>query len=102
MSWPVPSKMRGSPAGEGGADALAEADTEYKKLHEDIAAMEVRTLLGGEYDEREALVAIRSGAGGVDAADWAEMLMRMYIRWEEQHHYPLEVFDTSYAEEEGL
>ena len=49
--------------------------------------MEVRTLLAGEYDEREALVTIRSGAGGVDAADWAEMLMRMYIRWAEQHGY---------------
>ena len=102
MSWPVPSKMRGSPAGEGGADELAEADAEYKKLHEDIAAMEVRTLLGGEYDEREALVNIRSGAGRVDAADWAEMLMRMYIRWAEQHSYPVEVFDTSYAEEAGI
>ena len=64
--------------------------------------MEVRTLLGGEYDEREALVNIRSGAGGVDAADWAEMLMRMYIRWAEKHNYAVEVFDTSYAEEAGI
>ena len=45
---------------------------------------------------------IRSGAGGVDAADFAEMLMRMYTRWAEQHKYPVEVFDTSYAEEAGL
>ena len=73
-----------------------------KQLREDIEAMEVRTLLSGEYDEREALVNIRSGAGGVDAADWAEMLMRMYIRWAEQHDYPVEVFDTSYAEEAGI
>jgi len=87
---------------EGSADELAEADTELKKLREDIEAMEVRTLLSGEYDEREALVNIRSGAGGVDAADWAEMLMRMYIRWAEQHKYPVEVFDTSYAEEAGI
>ena len=83
-------------------DAKAEADAELKKLHADIEAMEVRTLLSGEYDEREALVNIRSGAGGVDAADWAEMLMRMYIRWAEQHKYPVEVFDTSYAEEAGI
>ena len=83
-------------------DAKAEADAELKKLHTDIEAMEVRTLLSGEYDEREALVNIRSGAGGVDAADWAEMLMRMYIRWAEQHKYPVEVFDTSYAEEAGI
>jgi len=89
-------------AEEGGADDVADADAELKKLREDIEAMEVRTLLSGEYDEREALVNIRSGAGGVDAADWAEMLMRMYIRWAEQHKYPVEVFDTSYAEEAGI
>jgi peptide chain release factor 2 len=87
---------------EGGADELAEADAELKKLREDIEVMEVRTLLSGEYDAREALVNIRSGAGGVDAADWAEMLMRMYIRWAEAHKYPVEVFDTSYAEEAGI
>jgi len=89
-------------AEEGGAEEVAEADAELKKLREDIEAMEVRTLLSGEYDAREALVNIRSGAGGVDAADWAEMLMRMYIRWAEAHKYPVEVFDTSYAEEAGI
>jgi peptide chain release factor 2 len=87
---------------EGAADALVEADAELKALHADIEAAEVRTLLSGEYDKREALVNIRSGAGGVDAADWAEMLMRMYIRWAEQHKYGVEVFDTSYAEEAGI
>jgi peptide chain release factor 2 len=89
-------------AEEDAADAKAEADAELKALHTDIEVLEVRTLLSGEYDEREALVNIRSGAGGVDAADWAEMLMRMYIRWAEQHKYPVEVFDTSYAEEAGI
>ncbi|OBF65484.1 peptide chain release factor 2 [Mycobacterium sp. 852002-51971_SCH5477799-a] len=88
--------------GEGADDALVEADAELKALRADIEATEVRTLLSGDYDEREALVTIRSGAGGVDAADWAEMLMRMYIRWAEQHKYPVEVFDTSYAEEAGI
>jgi peptide chain release factor 2 len=87
---------------DGSPDELAEADAELKALRTDVEAMEVRTLLSGEYDEREALVTIRSGAGGVDAADWAEMLMRMYIRWAEQHNYPVEVFDTSYAEEAGI
>jgi peptide chain release factor 2 len=87
---------------EGDADDVAEADTERRKLREDIEAMEVRTLLAGEYDQREALLNIRSGAGGVDAADWAEMLMRMYVRWAEKHNYPVEVFDTSYAEEAGI
>ncbi|WNG94281.1 peptide chain release factor 2 [Mycobacterium sp. ITM-2016-00318] len=89
-------------AEDGSSDELADADAELKQLREDIEAMEVRTLLSGEYDEREALVNIRSGAGGVDAADWAEMLMRMYIRWAEQHKYPVEVYDTSYAEEAGI
>ena len=59
-------------------------------------------MLSGEYDEREAVVTIRSGAGGVDAADFAEMLMRMYLRWAERHGYPTQVLDTSYAEEAGL
>jgi peptide chain release factor 2 len=89
-------------AEEASTDELAEADVELKALSADIEAAEVRTLLSGEYDEREALVTIRSGAGGVDAADWAEMLMRMYIRWAEQHKYDIEVFDTSYAEEAGI
>ncbi len=82
------------------ADAFATIDDGEVWLRN--LATEVRTLLSGEYDEREALVTIRSGAGGVDAADWAEMLMRMYIRWAEQHKYPIEVFDTSYAEEAGI
>ncbi|MEW2481011.1 peptide chain release factor 2 [Mycolicibacterium peregrinum] len=89
-------------AEEGGDEEVAEADAELVKLREEIETLEVRTLLSGEYDEREAVVTIRSGAGGVDAADWAEMLMRMYIRWAEKHDYPVEVFDTSYAEEAGI
>ena len=58
------------------------------KIKKAVEALEVRTLLSGEYDAREALVTIRSGAGGVDAADFAEMLMRMYIRWAEQQQVP--------------
>ncbi|MFI7680839.1 peptide chain release factor 2 [Actinophytocola sp. NPDC049390] len=87
---------------EGSADARAEADTERERLHDDIASIEVRTLLSGEYDERDAIVTIRSEAGGVDAADWAEMLLRMYLRWAERHGYSTEVYDTSYAEEAGI
>ncbi|HEY5843453.1 MAG TPA: peptide chain release factor 2 [Mycobacterium sp.] len=99
---PVLYEIASEEEGTEGADAVAEADAEFKQLREDIEAMEVRTLLSGEYDQREAVVTIRSGAGGVDAADWAEMLMRMYIRWAEKHNYPVEVFDTSYAEEAGI
>jgi peptide chain release factor 2 len=87
---------------EGDAEALADADKELGRIKKAVESLEIRTLLSGEYDVREALVTIRSGAGGVDAADFAEMLMRMYMRWAEQHNYPVEVFDTSYAEEAGL
>lgn len=99
---PVLYEMAAEEEGSAAVDARAEADSELASLRTDIETMEVRTLLSGEYDEREALVTIRSGAGGVDAADWAEMLMRMYIRWAEQHNYGVEVFDTSYAEEAGI
>ncbi len=87
---------------EGDAASVTEADTELHRLAKSIEALEVRTLLSGEYDERDALVSIRSGAGGVDAADWAEMLMRMYLRWAERHKYPTEVYEMSYAEEAGI
>ena len=84
---------------EDDAGSREEAVRDLGALKADIEALEVRTLLSGEYDSREAVVTIRSGAGGVDAADWAEMLMRMYIRWAEGHGYGVEVYDTSYAEE---
>jgi peptide chain release factor 2 len=87
---------------ESDASSMDEADTEIERLAKSIEALEVRTLLSGEYDERDALLTIRSGAGGVDAADWAEMLMRMYLRWAERHSYGTEVYDTSYAEEAGI
>ena len=67
-----------------------------------IGDLEVQTLLDGEYDDRPAVITIRAGAGGVDAADFAEMLMRMYLRWAEQHKYPATVMDTRYAEEAGI
>ena len=84
------------------ADSAAEVESELKVLRSEIEALEVRTLLSGEYDERDALITIRSEAGGVDAADFAEMLLRMYTRWAERHKYPVEVFDISYAEEAGI
>jgi peptide chain release factor 2 len=87
---------------ESDAATLEEAERDLATLKKDVGELEVRTLLSGEYDEREAVVTIRSGAGGVDAADFAEMLMRMYLRWAERHGYPTKVMDTSYAEEAGL
>src|SRR3954447_3360318 len=80
----------------------AEAERELVALRKEIDELEVRTLLSGEYDSREALVTIRSEAGGVDAADFAEMLMRMYLRWAERHRYNVELYDVSYAEEAGI
>ncbi|MCX8686936.1 peptide chain release factor 2 [Bifidobacterium sp. B4142] len=83
-------------------DTLVEARKEIDSLRSDLADMEIQTLLDGEYDERAAVVTIRSGAGGVDAADWAQMLLRMYIRWAERHGFSTKVMDTSYAEEAGI
>ncbi|MDV5146095.1 peptide chain release factor 2 [Streptomyces sp. SBC-4] len=83
-------------------DALAEAETELTSVRKALDEMEVRTLLSGEYDEREALVNIRAEAGGVDASDFAERLQRMYLRWAERHGYATEVYETSYAEEAGI
>jgi peptide chain release factor 2 len=82
--------------------AMDEARRELVALQTEVSELEVRTLLSGEYDEREALVSIRSGAGGVDAADWAEMLLRMYTRYCERHGWAVDVYETSYAEEAGI
>ena len=87
---------------EADAETVAEAEHEIGRLKKEIAGLEVRTLLSGEYDERDALVTIRSEAGGVDAADFAAMLLRMYTRWAERHNYNYEVYDISYAEEAGI
>lgn len=84
------------------ADTLAEAETELVSVRKALDEMEVRTLLSGEYAEREALVNIRAEAGGVDASDFAERLQRMYLRWAERHGYPTEIYETSYAEEAGI
>ncbi|MCX4778734.1 peptide chain release factor 2 [Streptomyces sp. NBC_01264] len=84
------------------ADTLAEAETELVSVRKALDEMEVRTLLSGEYAEREALVNIRAEAGGVDASDFAERLQRMYLRWAERHGYATEIYETSYAEEAGI
>ena len=87
---------------EGDDDMLGEAGAELESVAREVAEMEVRTLLSGEYDSREALMTIRSEAGGVDAADWAEMLMRMYTRYCDPHGRPVQVHDTPYPPEPGI
>ncbi|WP_296136286.1 peptide chain release factor 2 [uncultured Corynebacterium sp.] len=103
---PVMYELADDATEAGDTDAADEAremaDSERETLRHEIESLEVQTMLSGEYDEREAVVNIRSAAGGVDAADWAEMLMRMYTRWAEQHGHKIDVFDISYAEEAGI
>ncbi|WP_029391513.1 peptide chain release factor 2 [Streptomyces xiaopingdaonensis] len=89
-------------ASEDDADTRAEAETELDSVRKAVDEMEVRTLLSGEYDPREAMVSIRAEAGGVDAADFADQLMRMYLRWAERKGYATETYDISYAEEAGI
>src|SRR6266568_2528671 len=81
---------------------MQEALRDLTKIRGQIDQLEIRTLLSGEYDSREALITINAQAGGADAADWAEGLQRIYLRWAERHGYPTEIYDTSYAEEAGI
>lgn len=87
---------------ENDKSALDDAAKELDSISEAIGQLEVQTLLSGEYDHRDALVTIRSEAGGVDAADWAEMVSRMFLRYCELSHYQTQVLETSYAEEAGI
>jgi len=78
--------------------ARDEAAGDLAELRKEIDQLEVRTLLSGEYDSREALITINSQAGGADAEDFAGNLQRMYLRWAERHKYAAEVYDVSYGE----
>lgn len=82
--------------------AKSEVRRDLTALKKTISDMEIQTLLDGEFDELPAVVTIRAGAGGVDASDFSEMLLRMYLRYAEQHGMPVTVYDTSYAEEAGI
>jgi peptide chain release factor 2 len=84
------------------AATQAEVKRELIDIERVVSELEVQTLLNGEYDERSAVVTIRAGAGGDDATDFAEMLMRMYLRYAEKHGYKRNVLDVSYAEGAGI
>jgi peptide chain release factor 2 len=85
-------------------DSGAQADVkkELAEVERVVSDLEVQTLLNGEYDPRSAVITIRAGAGGDDATDFAEMLMRMYLRYAEKHGYKSNVMDISYAEGAGI
>jgi peptide chain release factor 2 len=87
---------------EPNSNAMSDVEIEIDSLRKLIGELEVQTLLNGEYDHRDALVTIRSEAGGVDAADWAEMLSRMFFRYCEKENFTIQVLETSYAEEAGI
>ncbi len=71
-------------------------------LENEINKLEFQTLLGGSYDKNDVIMAIHSGAGGVDAQDWAEMLLRMYLRWAEKNNFKTKVLDESRGGEAGI
>ncbi len=84
---------------EGLAEELA---AELEGLEKELAQLEDRILLSGEYDDRDALLSIHAGAGGTEAQDWAEMLLRMYLRWADQAGYKTQVLDLTPGEEAGI
>lgn len=79
-----------------------ELEWETCKLESQINRFELKTLLSGKYDHRNAILAIHAGAGGTDSQDWAEMLERMYLRWAESHRYQTEILDRTDGEEAGI
>lgn len=83
-------------------EELALLAEEARRLHGELERLELETLLGGEHDARNAILSVHAGAGGTEAQDWAEMLLRMYLRWAEARGYEAEVLDLSPGEEAGI
>ncbi len=87
---------------ENDSGTLAEAETQLAALAEECAKREIESLLSGEADANDAFLEITAGAGGTDAQDWAEMLVRMYSRWAEKHGYKVQLLDESEGEQAGI
>ncbi|HIE16716.1 MAG TPA: peptide chain release factor 2, partial [Dehalococcoidia bacterium] len=87
---------------EGDHSLQAEIQRETEELAAELRKLETRLLLSDEYDARDAILAIHAGAGGTESQDWAEMLLRMYLRWAERHGYKAEVLDVSPGDEAGI
>jgi peptide chain release factor 2 len=84
-------------------DSMAsQLQAEFERLKEKVDELEFKLQLSGEYDDRPAIISVKSGAGGVDAQDWAQMLFRMYSRWAERHDYKIEVMDETPGDEAGV
>ncbi len=81
---------------------LAQLSLDAESLRNDLASQEFRLQLSGEHDSRPAIISVKQGAGGVDAQDWSEMLLRMYLRWSEQSGYASEILDFTPGEEAGI
>jgi peptide chain release factor 2 len=79
-----------------------ELDREATSLERDFERERTQLLFSGEYDDRGALLSISAGAGGTEATDWAEMLLRMYLRWAERHRYKSEIVDQLEGEQAGI
>ncbi len=96
------AELQSLAAEEEDAQLEAEIQSEINRTASDLDGLELELSLGGEYDERNAILSIHAGAGGTESQDWAEMLMRMYLRWAERRDYKAEVFDVSPGEEAGI
>lgn len=83
-------------------DLLVEVRENFKKLEHELNQNDIQQMLSGEYDEANAILSVNAGAGGTDAQDWAEMLLRMYMRWAEKRNWKVELLDKSEGEEAGI
>jgi peptide chain release factor 2 len=86
----------------GDAEMAAGLDSEFSALQSDYDRLRTSLMFSGEYDENDAILTITAGAGGTEATDWAEMLLRMYLRWSQRHKYATEIIDQLEGEEAGL
>ena len=87
---------------EDDADTVAEVEQDIGRFEQKLAALEFRRMFSGEMDANNAYVDIQSGAGGTEAQDWAEMILRMYLRWAEAHGFKAEVIEASAGEVAGI
>ena len=87
---------------EGDTEIVEEAEATLDRLQKTAAKQELQTLLSGEADSNDCFVEVHAGAGGTESQDWAQMLMRMYMRWSEAHGYKVELMEESPGEEAGL